>query len=253
MKIKVYNNENIKLQGLSYYSDCYKYWDLNLCEESFSDEYFKLIPNVNKSFLKPRFHNENLPMALIDFDLYQNNFENYYNKLSSAVRRDIKVAEKSNFYFKEYNFNHHIQDFSEINFSQKKIKNNINSWYLRSTDQFKETHSGYRHKWEDDLHYSQWYGVFKYFKHYKQEGIVTNEKLFAYCKLAVEGELAVIHLIWGHGNFLNKGLMFYLITNIVKEAMKNSNIGYLVYSSWLQFPKWKSRMLFKPQNFTVLL
>tara|TARA_A100001391_G_scaffold80969_1_gene52734 strand:- start:318 stop:899 length:582 start_codon:yes stop_codon:yes gene_type:complete len=193
-------------------------------------------------------------MCVIDLLKYFKNFNNYYNNLSPSIKRDIKTAKKNNFFFKPYNFNHHIQDFSEINFSQKKIKSNVNPWYLKPVEYFKGSHSGYRHKWEDDLHFSQWYGVFKYFKHYKQGDLVTNEKLFAYCKVAYEGELAIVHLIWGHTDFYKKGLMFYLITNIVKEAIKNPNVKYLVYGNSFQKSKsWKYRMLFEPQNFTVIL
>ena len=248
MEVKVYNNDDIKLQGISYYCDGYKYWDLNLCEEAFKNDYASLIPQVNQS----RFHNSNYPMALIDLSLYKHQFNNYWDSLSSKVKRDIGIARKNKFYFKKYNFNHNIQDFSSINHSQARTKK-VNPWYLKPHEFYNGSHSGYRHKWEDDLHYSQWYGIFKYFKHYKQGELTTNERLFGYCKLAIDGELATIQLIWCHEEYLNKGLMFYLITSIVEEIMDTANVRCLQYYGWHQFPQWKSRMLFQSNKFKIVL
>jgi hypothetical protein len=247
MYIKVYNNKNIKLQGVSYYYDSYKYWDLNLCKKAFENDYFDLVPQVNKG----RFHNMNMPMAVIDLGLYNHKFSNYWDKLSHNVKRDINTAEKNNFYFKKYNFNHHIYDFLEINKSQNKIKK-VNPWYLNDPEFHRGSHSGYLHEWEDESHYSQWYGVFKYFKHYKQGELTTNEKLFAYCKLAVDGELATVTLIWGHQKHLNKGLMYYLITSVVKDILP-TNIRYLQYYTAGQYSTWKSRMLFRPIKYKIIL
>tara|TARA_R100000388_G_C7227188_1_gene152437 strand:- start:96 stop:839 length:744 start_codon:yes stop_codon:yes gene_type:complete len=247
MRIRVYNSDDIKLQGLAYYNDCYKYWDLNHCKEAFEQEYPNLIPKINGSF-----HNPNLKMAVIKFDEYEHDFKNYYQNLPNKVKRDIKISEKHKFYFKKFNFNNYLQDFCEINRSQNE-RRNVNPWYLNSPEFFKNSHSGYRHEWEDDLHYSQWYGLFKFLKHYRQGDVITNEKLFAYCKLAVEGELATIHLIWAHNNFLNKGIMFRLLTSVIEEAMKNKNIKCLVYHAYQQYPTWKSRMLFKPEPIEIIL
>ena len=247
MKVSVYNNNDIKLQGLTYYNDSYKYWDLNHCKHAFENDYFNLLPQING-----RFHNQNLPMAIITLSDYKHNFSNYYDRLSYSVRRDIQKSKKNKFYFKKFNFNHHIYDFLDINHSQNNRKK-INPWYLQEPDVFTNSHSGYRHEWEDDTHYSQWFGLFKYFKHYRQGDETTNEKMFAYCKLAVEGELATVHLIWGHRNFFDKGIMFHLITSVVEEIMKDERIKCLVYYAWNQYPQWKSRMLFRPQNIQIVL
>ena len=44
------NNPNIKLQGPSYYHDCYKWWDLNHSNKNFDsldyNLFVKNIPNV---------------------------------------------------------------------------------------------------------------------------------------------------------------------------------------------------------------
>ena len=251
MKVRVYNNKNIKLQGICYYLDCYKFWDLNKCEKEFSgDSYYKAIDSVLNG--TSRLYNNRDHMAVIDLQLYEKQYEKYSNSLSKNVIRDIKKSKKNKFYFKKFNFNLHIADFLEINRSQNQKKSKINDWYLKNEDFFDGSHTSNKHIWEDQLHYGQWYGIFKYYKNYKQGNIITNEKLFGYCKLLVDGEMASIGLVWAHAEHLKSGIMFHLITSIVEECMKNKNIKYLVYYGWGQYPVWKKRMLFTPATLKII-
>lgn len=244
MHISLCNNSKIKLQGVSYYIDCYKFWDLNHCADNFSGPLYQTM--VMKPLLGAGHHPYTGQMAVIDLNLYKFKFDAYQSSLSANVKRDIKRASSKGFYFKEYNFNDHLWDFSEISYSQHARKQGINEWYLQEPANYKGAHSGVMHKWEDERHYSKWFGVFKYLKHYKQGNRIANEKLFAYCKVAVDGEMASIHLMWAHGGFLKQGLMFYLLTNVVKKVFLFEGVKSLVYYGYGQFPEWKSRLLFKP-------
>tara|TARA_B100001250_G_scaffold13960_1_gene12196 strand:- start:12855 stop:13697 length:843 start_codon:yes stop_codon:yes gene_type:complete len=252
IKVKVHNNDRIKLQGVSYYLDNYSFWDLNKCEQNFnSKKYYEMIHSVSNS--KSRLYNGFEEMAVIDLQLYKNKYENYQNNLSKNVIRDIKKSEKNKFYFKEFDFNLHIDDFLEINKSQNKKKNKINDWYLNDRDFFLGSHTKNKHYWEDELHYGQWYGLFKYYKNYKQRDVTTNEKLFGYCKLLFDGEMASIGLIWCHADHLKSGLMFHLITSLINECMKKENIKYLVYYGHGQYPQWKNRILFRPRTLKIIM
>tara|TARA_R110002020_G_scaffold103752_23_gene243230 strand:- start:11793 stop:12368 length:576 start_codon:yes stop_codon:yes gene_type:complete len=182
----------------------------------------------------------------INFSEHNNEYERYEKSLSKNVRRDIMQSKKKGFILKKYNFNSFIHDFSEINHSQKGLKGSINPWYLNGIDFFKGSHSGRDHPWEDSKHYGEWYGIFRHLEHYKQGEIKTNEKLYAYCKVLVDGEMASIGPIFAHAKYLKHGLMFNLIISIIKQLMLTEHIGYLVYSGAGQYPKWKERMLFKP-------
>lgn len=252
-KIKLHNNNSIKLQGLFYYHDCYKYWDLNLCKEAFEKDYFHLLANINLDghLASTRgLHNQICPMCVIDLSDHNNSFLEYYDCLSKNVKRDVKKSKKKRYYFKEYNFNHNINDFVNINLSKKKV----NPWYYNPKEFFEGSHSGSTHYWEDEAHYSQWYGIFKYYKHYKQGCLITNERLFAYCKIAYDGELATVHLIFGHENSLRDGIMSHLLVSIIEECFKNQNIKYVVYGSWSKNSfKWKSRFLFCQNKIKYIL
>tara|TARA_Y100000401_G_scaffold65060_1_gene51834 strand:+ start:7638 stop:8393 length:756 start_codon:yes stop_codon:yes gene_type:complete len=248
LNIKTFNNSSIKLQGIPYYADCYNFWDLNLCSESFSSNaYDELIHRVSTGSQRP--WNEDL--MVIDFDNYNKEYSQYQSLLSKNVRRDIDQSEKKGFIFKEYDFNSFVHDFSEINYSQNTFKGSINPWYLNHIDFFEGSHSEGQHLWEDEKHYSKWYGIFKYLKHYKQGDVTTDEKLYAYCKVLVDGEMACIGQIFGHAKYLKQGLMFKLITSIVKDIINNKNIRCLIYSGAGQYPTWKNRMLFEKMKINV--
>ncbi len=91
MRIKVYNNKNIRLQGLTYYDNCYKYWDLNHCKDAYENEYFDRLHQIN---LKHGLHNANLPIYLVKLEKYSKNFNNYYDKLSPSIKRDMNISKK---------------------------------------------------------------------------------------------------------------------------------------------------------------
>lgn len=249
VKPNIMNNSAIKLQGVAYYSDCYKLWDLNLCEDSFQSSFYNdiILSLIRKTH---RYYSNTGSMAVIDFSLYDFKFEDYYNKLSKNVVRDIKLSNKNLFYLKEFNFNDFVYDFSKINFSQNK-RRVANKWYLQDPLVYKGAHSGYTHEWEDANHYSKWYGLFKYFKHYKQGDLITNEKLFAYCKLAVDGEMATVTLFWGDASQYSNGIMFHLLIDTIKVAMNIPTIKCFVYYGMAQYTKWKTRMLFTDTKIDV--
>lgn len=260
-----------KLQGLAYYADCYKYWDLNLCEKAFAGQKYDKLINGNIDLISDLgiISNSSWILSCVDFEKHEHKFENYYSSLSKNIKRDIKIAKKNELYFKQYDFNIHIDDFIKTNtlfnsWSTRKRRKSLNRWYMSGHHKFHRSHSGmYLHKWENELHYSKWLGVFKYMKNYAQNNrfyrgptdpktrilVQTDEKLLAYCKIAVDGEAAFVTLILGNPEYYNKGIMALLITGVVEEIMKNCpSVKYVVYGSGQPSPesKWKKRYLFNP-------
>ena len=66
---KLYNNERIKLQGISYYSDCYNLWDLNHCSDNFDgDLYNNVIDRIKNG--THNLYSEQGTMSVIDFEKY---------------------------------------------------------------------------------------------------------------------------------------------------------------------------------------
>lgn len=246
---RLFTTEAIKLQGVAYYTDCYKFWDLNKCYGAFrGDEYKKLI----SSFSSNNLFNGRETLAVIDIKEYENSYKSYYASLSPNIRRDIKKSEKYGLYCKEYNFNEFLYDFLDINHSQNRLKGGINPWYLQPLSEYQDSHSGYGHEWEDKQHYSKWYGIFKYLKKYRQGEVETNEKLCAYCKMNVDGEMATVGLVWCHADYLKRGAMVHLMSSVIKNIFCDPNIKYIVYYGMAQ-PKWKQRMLFVPTRVKAVL
>lgn len=236
MNVDVMNNKTVKLQGPSYYTDCYKWWDLNHCGDAFqSSEYTQA---VNSKFSAMPFWGQ---MANIDFALY-NTSDEYFSSLSKNAKRDI-LKSRSKHLFEEFNINDFVYDFSEINHTQNKKKGSINKWYIQDPTNFLGCNYG-SHEWEDKNHYSKWFGVFKYMKHYKQGELTTNKKLLAYCKLCVDGEMACISLIWGHANFMKDGVMFNLIASVVESSFGLDKVKCVLYYGINGKSSWKRKIGF---------
>jgi len=252
------NSNAVKLQGVAYYTDCYNFWDINKCLDKFESPLYDNIIDQISQGTHPLYNGLG-NMAVINLDVYERGYLNYYNQLSKNVRRDIEKCRKHGFYMRQYDFNEFVHDFSSINFSQATRKGTINPWYLQDTSKFTGSHSGGAHKWENETHYTRWYGLFKYLKNYKQGDAVTNKRLYGYCKVAVEGELASIHLVFGHADHFRCGVMFALLTSVIEEVMRLPNVKFLAYYGYPTHHAhkaegiWKSRMLFEPCKIRVKL
>ena len=83
-------------------------------------------------------------------------------------------------------------------------------------------------------------------------GCLNDLKLCAYCKINVDGEMATVGLVWGHADYLNKGVMVHLIASAIETTLYDSNIKYIVYYGMAQ-SKWKQRMLFAPTRVKAIL
>ena len=249
---KLYNNERIKLQGISYHSDCYKLWDLNHCRDNFNGrEYENVIKSINNG--TPPLYSGTAGMSVIDLEKYDYDFKKYYSNLSANVRRDIENCKKKKYYVREYDFNEFVQDFSKINFSQQRRKGNMNPWYLQKPENFSGMHTGGEHRWEDQNHYSLWHGIFRYLKNYKQDDRVTNERLYGYCRIAIEGETVLVHLILADADHLRDGIMMTMLVSVIKNLFHRDGVRYVIYGGHGAYPVWKERMLFEPTKVQAIL
>jgi hypothetical protein len=129
---------------------------------------------------------------------------------------------------KNDSYENYVPDFCDIG------ANKVNPWYLRDPSEFVSDKEKINY-WEE--HYTKWYGVFRFQKHYKQFDKITNEKLVSYCQVMVDGEMATVGLIWGHASHLKNGAMFYLLTSVISDLIKNNNIKSLIYYKWGQYPE----------------
>jgi len=245
--LDVKNSDDIRLLGPHYYIDCYTFWDLQRCREAFyGNDYQNVLNRLKGNSIN--LYNGDGTMAVIDFSRYMSS-EDYLSSLSSNIKRDIKKS-SSLYTFKEYQFDDFIPDFCEINRTQAERKGAINPWYLNSPEFFIDTGNKPDY-WKN--HYTKWYGIFRFQKHYKQFDKTTDKKLIAYCQVNVDGEMASLGLLWGHAAHYKQGIMFHLITSVVAEVMRDRNVKALVYYGWGQYPEWKKRMLFEPTKLYLKL
>tara|TARA_R100001129_G_scaffold119380_4_gene82795 strand:+ start:191 stop:1030 length:840 start_codon:yes stop_codon:yes gene_type:complete len=203
-----------------------------------------------------RFNSNETPRyasAVVDFSKY-NLYQKYHDNLPSNVVRDCKISEKNRYIFEEFRYENFIPDIHHIHQSTLKRKSKVNPYYLRSIEEM-----GGAPKIEMEvnnpkceLHNTRWYGVFRYLKNYKQGNITTNKKLIAYSGVARDGDFSCITFIFGLNEYLKNGIMFYLITNIVKRLIEDKKppkcLQYwsMDNSEGKGLTSWKKRMLFEP-------
>jgi len=192
----------------------------------------KLCYDRYKYFSKPHskykiFKHKTIGVALIDLNLFKN-YDDYLNhvngKNSAAYFR--RKAVRGGYKVELIDRNKYIDDIYEINTSTlyrqgKKMKEG----YLKKKKSYKEETN------------------FKYF------GVIKDNKLYAYCWAIYCGEVVILNTLLGHNKYLKDGIMYLLITEIVKDAI-NLNYSFVMYDTFfgasdgLKF--FKNKFLFKP-------
>ena len=254
----------------------YAGWDSEYCFDWYKGkEYGKIIQNfINTKKTKTITHVNHTGQKSYGYNIFfrdYKNYEDYYSKLPKNVRRDIKISEKSRFYFKEMNLMNHIPDIRLIHKENKdrihslKIPGQEGAYAYRGGNKFNENYTkifdeielpktkmGNR-ELKDPLHCTKWYGIFRYLKHYRQGEVITNEKLLAYSAIHLDGEISSVGFIWGSPQYHSSGIMFNLIISMVKELMESGKIKCLNYakSGIPDLQKWKERMLFRKSYIMV--
>jgi len=189
-----------------------------------------------KYFTKPHrlklFKNKTIGVALIDLNLY-NSFDEYYKSINgkNSSAYYSRKALKRGYRFIEIDRNNYIDDIYKINTS-------IN---IR---QGKKMSDGYLHrvdKYIDDSNY-RYFGV-----------IDKNGNLVSYCNIAFYGEFALIVSLLGHKKYLNDGIMYLMIIEVLRlmfDEYKKNGYRYIMYDTFLGASKglkqFKQKLGFKP-------
>lgn len=147
------------------------------------------------------------PLALLEIP---STHEEYMERIRHETRRDIRLAERQGYEFKEFVWNDHLSEIFEINTSKEVRQSQpMLGWYREPVKP--------RHHTKEELQYRKYYGAFK------------DGKLCAYFHLWVCGDFAVGRHIIGHAQHLKYGIMNGLISWTVRECIRNSQIRWLYY------------------------
>jgi hypothetical protein len=139
--------------------------------------------------------------------------EEYLKRVEREKRREIRIAERQGYEFKEFVWNDHLDEIYEINTSKEvRLGEPMRGWYREPVQP--------RHHSKEELQYRKYYGAFK-------EG-----KLWAYLHYWICGDFAIIKHIIGHAQHLKYGIMNGLISYTVRECIGNSQIRWLHYGRY---------------------
>lgn len=139
--------------------------------------------------------------------------EEYLRLVRRETRREVQLAERHGYEYKEFVWNDHLDEIYEINTS-KEVRQfePMRGWYREPVQP--------RHDSKEELQYRKYYGGFK------------DGKLYAYLHYWICGDFAVGRHIIGHAQHLKNGIMNGLISYTVRECIKNSQIRWLYYGAY---------------------
>jgi hypothetical protein len=171
------------------------------------------------------------PQALLKIP---SSHEEYLMGVERETRRQIRLAERQGYEFKEFAWNDHLDEIFEINTS-KEVRQSLPmlGWYKEPVQPF--------HYSVEELQYRKYYGALK------------DGKLYAYLHFYVCGDFAVSKYIMGHAQHLKHGIMNGLISWTVRECIRNSQIRWLHYGTWAKGPLGSFKQRARFQGYAVLL
>lgn len=175
--------------------------------------------------------------AIIDLDLSFDEYEKLQRKKYGG--NIFRQARKSDYICHAFDGRTFRPNVVEINHSMKfRQRQKMKGHYNRS---LKEA-GGYPSKYYEPIapecpyHWAIMFGCFDRIKGYMQGDVVTDEKLLAYIHLVRVGNICYYSMILGHGNYLNKGIMYklhlYIIERLLTKKEYFKDLDYLMYAGW---------------------
>lgn len=196
------------------------------------DMFLKTYENFTKRHRLYLFKNKTLGVALIDLKSYKN-YSVYYEKVNgkNSPAYYSRKALKRKYIFTEIDRNNYSEDIFLINTS---------STIRQGVKMAKE----YQEKCE----------IYKSDPHYRYFGVINQEKkLVAYCNIGFYGEFILISQLLGHKDFLNDGIMYLMILELLKlvfEEYANKGYKFVMYDTFWGAKEglrlFKKKLRFKP-------
>jgi hypothetical protein len=159
----------------------------------------------------PLFRRKTIGVGLIDIKAFSD-VEDYMKRVSgkNSAAYFSRRAARAGYRFAEIDPNEYANDIFCVNTSLT-VRQNLpmESSYLAKIDRY------------EILPGEQYFGVLK------------EQSLVAYLHLVTCGEAAVISRILGHGEHLDHGIMYLLVTSLVGDLIGRSSAKYLLYDMML--------------------
>jgi hypothetical protein len=181
----------------------------------------------------PIVSNKTLGVELLDLEMFDC-FEHYLkciNGKNSAAYYRRKALSKG-YTFANIDRNRYIDDIYEVNSS-------------RETRQGRQMHPAYFEKPTEYIDEPDWLYC----------GVVNSDgKLVAYLNLQIANEVAVVRTLLGHGEFLNDGIMYLLLTEAARQIYEHGWCRYVMYDMYFGSSEglrlFKEKLGFKPYRVT---
>lgn len=140
------------------------------------------------------------------FDVYRG------GKEKQALRTNIKKAVDRKYICHRFRGMDHIEEIMEINTS----KNSRGGKPMEESYVDEESVRGFLQE-EPEL-----FGIF-----------TENKKLVGYIHVLRAGSMLATNKILGHAEYLDDGIMYYMISELVKDCLESPQISHIMYASYL--------------------
>lgn len=201
---------------------------LNLGTSSKGKEFYSSFTERHPKYFM--FRRKTQGVALICFSDYDRDFSKYYasiNGKNSAAYYSRKASGRG-YVCQRINPNDYVDDIYEINVSKKE----------RQGREMSGSYSEKKTSYCSDPNFYP-YGI-----------ISSSGKLVSYTWMYKLGEVAVVNTLLGHGDLLNDGIMYLMISDIVKEMMNDRAINFVMYDTYFGalpgLKMFKNKLGFKP-------
>lgn len=215
--------------------------------------------------MMPTALNSTRALAILNLQEY-GSFDGYVAAVKAQTHKgmalqDMRKAERAGFYCKQINMLNYVPDIFEVNHSKgERQGGGMREPYNATIEQLGGVPREAQPLVEprDPRHHDYWWGIFEKAPGYRQaDGIQTDERLVGYVLLERYGNFARYRHILGHGDHLDKGIMFLLHFSIVRWMYETMpDLRYLIYAGWTDLPqqddsrpgltRWKKKTLFQP-------
>jgi len=154
------------------------------------------------------FGREDAPLAMLD------TWRDYNTITLNAKSRNMVVKSKRHFFYQVFNYNYHLLEIHDINTSMPERQGKpMSAAYLTKPEPIAVP----------------WRLCVNKHRYVHIGGFNADNRLKAYCALAIVGDVAIINTILGHCDSLSHGVMNGLIDYIVNYLKTTTGVKFLNY------------------------
>tara|TARA_B100001059_G_scaffold236815_1_gene290819 strand:- start:1086 stop:2561 length:1476 start_codon:yes stop_codon:yes gene_type:complete len=172
-------------------------------------------------------------------------------KFKKSIWYPYNISLKKKYYCKRFVYSNHLPDIIEINNSKEVRSGGVMTTAYKNIQNIQKNKLDDLLNIENELFFTEYFGIFEKNDGYMQNDLVVNEKLIGYINVRGENRICGYAKILGHGDYLVYGIMYHLHFFIMEWLLSKNSFDYLLYGGYFQgtggkLIQWKKKLLWEP-------